>query len=79
MALANASGEILFTAEGICKGNIARAPRGVGGFGYDPYFLVPALGKTGAELPLDVKNGMSHRGQALASLVEKLKLAIAQE
>ena len=66
-------------AEGAWHGEIIDTPRGDGGFGYDPYFLVPALGKTGAELPLDVKNGMSHRGQALASLVEKLKLAIAQE
>ena len=66
-------------AEGAWHGEIIDTPRGNGGFGYDPYFLVPALGKTGAELPLDVKNGMSHRGQALASLVEKLKLAIAQE
>ena len=66
-------------AEGAWHGEIIDTPRGSGGFGYDPYFLVPALGKTGAELPLDVKNSMSHRGLALASLVAKLKLAIAQE
>ena len=66
-------------AEGAWHGEIIDTPRGGGGFGYDPYFLVPALGKTGAELPLDVKNSMSHRGQALAALVEKLKLALAQE
>ena len=66
-------------AEGAWHGEIIDTPRGSGGFGYDPYFLVPALGKTGAELPLDVKNGMSHRGIALASLVAKLKLALAQE
>ena len=62
-------------AEGAWHGEIIDTPRGSGGFGYDPYFLVPSLGKTGAELPLDVKNGMSHRGQALAALVEKLKTA----
>lgn len=62
-------------AEGAWHGEIIDTPRGSGGFGYDPYFLVPSLGKTGAELPLDVKNGMSHRGQALAALVEKLKIA----
>ncbi|MBI5752932.1 MAG: RdgB/HAM1 family non-canonical purine NTP pyrophosphatase [Hydrogenophilales bacterium] len=62
-------------AEGAWHGEIIDTPRGSGGFGYDPYFLVPALGQTGAELPPDVKNGMSHRGKALAELVEKLKLA----
>lgn len=62
-------------AEGAWHGEIIDTPRGSGGFGYDPYFLIPSLGKTGAELPLDVKNGMSHRGQALVALVEKLKIA----
>ena len=60
-------------AEGSWHGEIIDVPRGHGGFGYDPYFLVPELGKTGAELPMDVKNGISHRGKALAELVEKLK------
>ena len=62
-------------AEGAWHGEIIDTPRGNDGFGYDPYFLVPALGKTGAELALDIKNGISHRGQALAALVEKLKTA----
>ncbi len=62
-------------AEGSWHGEIIDTPRGSGGFGYDPYFLVPELGQTGAELTPDVKNGMSHRGKALAELVEKLKLA----
>ena len=60
-------------AEGSWHGEIIDHPRGSGGFGYDPYFLVPELGKTGAELPMDLKNGISHRGKALAELVEKLK------
>jgi XTP/dITP diphosphohydrolase len=60
-------------AEGSWHGEIIDTPRGSGGFGYDPYFLVPELGQTGAELPMDVKNGISHRGKALAELVEKLK------
>ena len=59
-------------AEGSWHGEIIDTPRGSGGFGYDPYFLVPELGQTGAELALDVKNGISHRGQALAALVAKL-------
>ena len=62
-------------AEGSWHGEIIDTPRGSGGFGYDPYFLVSGLNQTGAELPADVKNGMSHRGKALAKLVEKLKLA----
>ena len=62
-------------AEGSWHGEIIDTPRGSGGFGYDPYFLVPGLGQTGAELAPDVKNGMSHRGKALAELVAKLKLA----
>lgn len=62
-------------AEGIWEGQILHEPRGSGGFGYDPYFLVPELGKTGAELALDIKNEISHRGQALAQLLEKLKQA----
>ena len=59
-------------AEGSWHGEIIDTPRGNGGFGYDPYFLVPDFGQTGAELALDVKNGISHRGQALAALVGKL-------
>ena len=54
-------------------GEIAHAPRGTNGFGYDPYFIVPGLGKTAAELPPADKNRLSHRGQALAKLVELLK------
>ena len=60
--------------EGAWHGEIIDTPRGAGGFGYDPYFLVPNLGQTGAELAPDVKNSISHRGQALAQLVAKLRL-----
>ena len=60
-------------AEGRWHGEIIDTPRGDGGFGYDPYFLVPQFGKTGAELDMDTKNGLSHRGQALRELAEKLK------
>ncbi len=60
-------------AEGRWYGEIIDAPRGTNGFGYDPYFLVPEFGKTGAELEEDVKNAVSHRGQALRDLVDKLK------
>ena len=61
-------------AEGSWHGEIIDTPRGDGGFGYDPYFWLPALGKTGAELDADVKNGISHRGVALRELVGRLGL-----
>jgi XTP/dITP diphosphohydrolase len=59
-------------AEGEWHGEVLRAPRGTGGFGYDPLFLDPLLGQTGAELALEEKNRISHRGKALAILVERL-------
>jgi XTP/dITP diphosphohydrolase len=59
-------------AEGAWHGEIIDEPRGTGGFGYDPYFLVPAFGQTGAEMSMEDKNGVSHRGQALRALAEKL-------
>ncbi|WP_310447844.1 RdgB/HAM1 family non-canonical purine NTP pyrophosphatase [Thiobacillus sp.] len=60
-------------AEGRWHGEIIDTPRGANGFGYDPYFLVPQFGKTGAELDEDTKNDISHRGQALRDLVDKLR------
>jgi XTP/dITP diphosphohydrolase len=54
-------------------GEIVQTPRGTGGFGYDPLFLVPALNRTGAELKAEDKNRISHRGQALAALAERLR------
>ena len=60
-------------ADGRWNGEIIDAPRGANGFGYDPHFLIPALGKTTAELDPAVKNAHSHRGQALRALVEKLR------
>lgn len=68
LALADPRGRIVFTAEGAVEGVLAREPRGAGGFGYDPLFIVPALGKTTAELPPDEKHAISHRGQALRRL-----------
>jgi len=60
-------------ADGVWRGQIIDTPRGAGGFGYDPYFLLPEFGKTAAELESHEKNAVSHRGQALRALVEKLK------
>ncbi len=59
-------------AEAAWEGNILRDHRGKNGFGYDPLFFVHALGCASAELPPDVKNQLSHRGQALRKLVAKL-------
>jgi len=52
-------------AEGVCEGRIAQAPRGTHGFGYDPIFEIPSLGKTFAEVEPEVKNRLSHRALAL--------------
>jgi XTP/dITP diphosphohydrolase len=59
-------------ADGVWRGQIIDTPRGANGFGYDPYFLLPAFGKTAAELAPSDKNVVSHRGQALRALVDKL-------
>ena len=59
-------------AEGRWDGQLINQPRGEGGFGYDPYFFLPALGKTAAELPPEQKNHLSHRGQAMRLLLDKL-------
>ena len=59
-------------AEGIWRGEIARAPRGSSGFGYDPLFFLQDLGKTAAELDPAEKNRISHRGIALAKLIALL-------
>ncbi|GAC1334284.1 MAG: RdgB/HAM1 family non-canonical purine NTP pyrophosphatase [Collimonas sp.] len=60
-------------ADGRWNGLIIDAPRGAGGFGYDPYFLLPEQNKTAAEFTAAEKNAVSHRGQALRALVEKLR------
>jgi len=60
-------------AAGSWAGQIARVPQGNGGFGYDPVFFDPTLGRTAAELPASAKNRVSHRGIALRRLIELLK------
>ena len=59
-------------AEGRWHGEVVDTPRGVGGFGYDPYFLLPDLGRTAAELSPDEKHAVSHRGKALRRLIALL-------
>ena len=58
--------------EGVWEGRVLDAPRGDGGFGYDPVFFVEALGRSAAELSRAEKNAVSHRGQALAQLLDRL-------
>ncbi len=60
-------------AEGDWHGTIIDAPRGAGGFGYDPHFLDATTGLTAAELPLERKNELSHRGRAMRMLIAKLQ------
>lgn len=62
-------------AEGEWHGEILTAPRGDGGFGYDPLFFLPSLNATAAELAPEQKNNLSHRGIALQQLIEKLRHA----
>ncbi len=73
IALAEPSGSVR-SVEGVIEGVIADAPRGQNGFGYDPIFLVPSLGKTTAELSSDDKNSISHRGRAAQKARELLEV-----
>lgn len=65
-------GKALHTAEGTVEGIILEAPRGTGGFGYDPLFYLPELDHTMAEIDLETKLSISHRGRAIASLLAML-------
>ncbi len=62
-------------AEGEWHGEIAREPRGTGGFGYDPLFWLSELGKMSAELSREEKDAISHRGKAMRVMLEKLKVS----
>jgi XTP/dITP diphosphohydrolase len=65
VAIASADGTVLNVSEGICEGTLTFAPRGNGGFGYDPLFVPDGYSQTFAELPETVKNRISHRARAL--------------
>jgi len=71
LALAH-NGHLLLEAEGECSGLISGQPRGSNGFGYDPIFLFPGLGRTYAELTEEEKNLYSHRANATHALLDKL-------
>lgn len=76
VVLASPSG-VVGVSEGRCEGSILRAPRGEGGFGYDPVFLYPPSGMTFAELPLDEKNRVSHRALAMEGIRPALRARLA--
>ena len=73
LALADPQGRIVLTAQDAVEGVMLRAPRGSNGFGYDPLFFIPALGKTTAELEPDEKHAISHRGKALRRMRELIE------
>jgi XTP/dITP diphosphohydrolase len=73
VAIARPDGTIVLQAEGICPGEILSAPQGEGGFGYDPVFWVPSEQRTFAEMTLEQKRAVSHRGRAFQALLPQLE------
>ena len=81
LALADVAGPLgdaVITADGACDGVVLDAPRGTDGFGYDPLFLVPALGQTFAELGVGTKGELSHRARAMQAIKPRLLAYLAQ-
>jgi XTP/dITP diphosphohydrolase len=68
IAIATPAGSIKHLSEGRCEGRIAEAPRGTGGFGYDPLFIPEGYGETFGELSAEIKGNISHRARALADV-----------
>lgn len=65
--------------DGACEGEVLEGPRGQDGFGYDPLFFIPTVGRTMAQLPLEEKNRLSHRAAAFRALAEALAATLAGE
>jgi len=81
LALADVTGPLageVILADGVCEGVLLEAPRGSGGFGYDPLFLFPELGQTFAELGVGTKGDLSHRARAMRAIRPRL-LAYLQQ
>lgn len=74
LCLADADGRVLAETTGTCEGEIAEAPRGKNGFGYDPLLYLRDLGVTSAELPAAEKHERSHRGKAARAMAELLRM-----
>ena len=77
LAVADPEGVVRLEVEGRCEGLICEAPRGAGGFGYDPVFLVPELDLTFAEMDKATKSRVGHRGRAFAALGPRLRALLA--
>ena len=78
VALSNPSGEVRLAVEGTCRGRIIDTPRGTGGFGYDPYFLIPEYHRTFGELAALVKQKLSHRARAFSRFTPALTRIAAE-
>jgi XTP/dITP diphosphohydrolase len=78
IAVATPEGQVAYF-EGVCRGKILTEPRGENGFGYDPLFYLPELGKTMAQLTEVEKNRISHRGKALRGIIPVLEEILSQE
>jgi XTP/dITP diphosphohydrolase len=76
VALADRRGEVIHTTEGVCEGIIALNPVGEGGFGYDPVFFLPERGLTMAQLTLEEKHQISHRGRAAYNIAPAIRIAM---
>jgi len=79
MCLADAAGQVIAQTRGVCEGSIAESPKGVGGFGYDAYFLVGAMNVTSAQLSSEEKNKVSHRGHATRLLADELRAFVGAQ
>ncbi len=79
LAVADPAGSVRLEVEGHCPGVILREPRGRGGFGYDPVFLVPETGLTYAEMDKNLKGLVGHRGRAFALLEPRLRALLADQ
>jgi XTP/dITP diphosphohydrolase len=79
ITIARPDGAIALQVEGICPGEILHAPRGTGGFGYDPIFYMPEYELTFAEMPPDLKHQVSHRGRAFQKLLPQLRTICSPE
>ncbi|WP_066376033.1 MULTISPECIES: RdgB/HAM1 family non-canonical purine NTP pyrophosphatase [unclassified Anabaena] len=79
VAIARPDGSIAIQTEGICPGEILHAPRGNGGFGYDPIFYVPEKQLTFAQMTPELKKSVSHRGKAFAALLPQLPTLLTPE
>ena len=80
LALADVAGPLgadVITADGACEGTILDAPRGTGGFGYDPLFFAPELGMTFAEAGVGPKSELSHRARAMRAIKPRLLAYLA--